>query len=150
MATLADDRAEAVAAIFRSAPFVASLGIEAETVEEGRCRSVLALAPEHLQHDGYVHAGVMATLADHTAGAAASTMLRPGQIVLTAEFKISLLRAARGDRLRCVAEVIKPGSRVTFAEATVTCEADGGSRVVARASVSLAVVPDPRSTADEA
>lgn len=138
-----------VADIFRSAPFVAELGIEPVTIGEGCCKSRLQLGDKHLQHDGYVHAGVLATIADHSAGAAAATMLRPGQIVLTAEFKISLLRAARGEQLHCVAQVIKLGSRLTFAESEVYCESGGRSRLVAKATVSLAVVPDPRLAADE-
>ena len=137
-------RLEEVAGMFRKAPFVAELGVEAEAMGEGRCESRLQLGERHLQHDGYVHAGVIASMADHSAGAAATTLVKDGHIVLTAEFKISLLRAARGDCLRCVAVVIKPGSRITFAEAEVHCETGTTARLVAKASVSLAVVPDPR------
>ena len=136
-----------MAAIFRSAPFVAALGIEPQAIGDGRCVSHLELTDMHLQHNGYVHAGVLATMADHSAGAAAASLLRPGQIVLTAEFKISLLRAAQGERLRCDAEVIKPGARVVFAESTVFCEHGGAEKMVARASISLAVVPDEGATA---
>ena len=74
-------------------------------------------------------------------GAAAASVLKTGQIVLTAEFKINLLRAAQGEMLRCVAKVVKPGSRLTFAESQVWCERDGERRLVATASVTLAVVP---------
>lgn len=133
-----------VTGIFTSAPFVADLGIEPVAIDEGRCESRLELGDRHLQHDGFVHAGVLATMADHSAGAAAATLLRPGRIVLTAEFKISLLRAARGESLHCVARVIKPGSRIMFAESEVHCETGGEARLVAKASVSLAVVPDGR------
>ena len=79
-----------LSAIFRSAPFVAAIGIEAETIGDGRCESSLPLREQHLQHDGVVHAGVLATMADHSAGAAAASLLRPGEIVLTTEFKVSL------------------------------------------------------------
>jgi uncharacterized protein (TIGR00369 family) len=135
------------AAVFRKAPFVAALGIEPESIGDGRCRSRLELTGHHLQQDGYVHAGVLATMADHSAGAAAASLLPKGEIVLTAEFKISLMRAARGERLRCDAEVIKPGSRVSFAESTVYCESGGVEQMVARATVSLAVVPSQRLAA---
>ena len=63
------DHLEPVRAIFRAAPFVADLGIEPTAVGEGRCESVLVLQPRHHQHTGHVHAGVLTTLADHTAGA---------------------------------------------------------------------------------
>ena len=87
-------------------------------------------------------------MADHSAGAAAASLLRSGEIVLTAEFKISLMRAARGERLRCQAEVIRPGSRASFAESTVFCESGGVEKMVARASISLAVVPVSRPAAE--
>ncbi len=55
-----------------------------------------------------VHAGVQATIADHTAGGAATTLIDKGQFVLTVEFKINLLRVTRGDSLLCRAQVLKP------------------------------------------
>lgn len=136
-------RIEEIDRIFRSAPFIQQLGPRLVRVGPGECDATLDLQPPHLQHDGFVHAGVQSTLADHTAGAAAATLIRSGQIVLTAEFKISLLRAARGDRLRCFARVLKPGSRLIFAESEVHCDAPDGSRLVSKASVTLAVVPRP-------
>jgi len=39
---------------------------------------------------------VQATAADHTAGGAAGTLVRSNEMVLTAEFKINLLRPALG------------------------------------------------------
>ena len=138
---VAAEHADAEASrVFSSAPFVSELGIKLESRAPGRCESSLILERRHLQQDGFVHAGVQATIADHTAGAAAASVLKTGQIVLTAEFKINLLRAAQGEMLCCVAKVVKPGSRLTFAESQVWCERDGERRLVATASVTLAVV----------
>lgn len=129
--------------IFRSAPFIAQLGAQMVRVEPGLCESRLDLRGDHLQQDGFVHAGVQATMADHTAGAAAATLIAPDQIVLTAEFKISLLRAARGDALTCRAHVLKPGSQLTFVESEVFCESNGAATLVSKATVSIAVVKRP-------
>ena len=85
--------------IFRAARFISDLGIELDSVGNGECVTALDLQDRHLQQDGYVHAGVHATIADHTAGVAAATLLRDRQMVLSVEFKINLLRAAKGDRL---------------------------------------------------
>jgi uncharacterized protein (TIGR00369 family) len=126
--------------IFERAPFIADLGIQLESLAPGECRTVLEIQPRHLQQDGYVHAGVQATVADHTAGAAAATLIGEGQMVLTAEFRISLLRAARGDRLRCAARVLKPGRQLTVVESEVFCIAADGERLVSKATVTLAVV----------
>ncbi len=77
-----------------TAPFVTDLGMTLDEFAPGRCTSLLELAPRHRQQDGYVHAGVMATLADHTAGFAAVSLVGGGETVLTAEFKIHLRRVA--------------------------------------------------------
>ena len=68
--------------IFNAAPFVASLGIRLVSLGSGTCETELDVEPRHLQQDGFVHAGVQATMADHTAGGAAATLMEPGHIIL--------------------------------------------------------------------
>lgn len=126
--------------VFSQAPFVQALGFQLTGFEAGRCNTALTLQENHLQQDGYVHAGVQATLADHSAGTAAATLLAEGQIILTAEFKINLLRAAKGERLCCQARVLKPGARLIIAEADVFCLNGSSAELVAKAMVTLAVV----------
>jgi uncharacterized protein (TIGR00369 family) len=124
-------------AFFAGAPFMAHLGVEPADGSPGRVVTQLALQAHHLQHSGVVHAGVMGALADHTMGAAAQTMT--GLMILTAEFKLSLLRAARGAQLQCIGTVIKPGRLVMFTEAEVFA-LDGAARtLVAKASATMAV-----------
>ena len=77
--------------IFSSAPFVADIGLELVSVKTGECRSQLVLAERHLQQDGFVHFGVQATVADHTAGAAGASAVKSGQMVLTSDFSLKLL-----------------------------------------------------------
>jgi len=124
---------------FRSAPFIADLGVEPIVVEAGRVTTELVVAARHRQHTGVVHAGVIAALADHTMGAAAQTMAPEGRWVLTAEFKTSLLRGASGERLVCEAWVLKPGRQVSFTEAEVYAVAGGERRLVAKASGTMAI-----------
>ncbi len=126
--------------IFNAAPFVASLGIRLVSLGSGTCETKLDVEPRHLQQDGFVHAGVQATMADHTAGGAAATMIEPDYIVLTVEFKINLLRAAKGDRLTCRSKVLKPGSRLIIVESEVLCEDEGTSKLVSKTTASMAVV----------
>jgi uncharacterized protein (TIGR00369 family) len=133
------NRAEAER-IFLSAPFVVDIGLRLDSVEAGRCCTSLTLAERHLQQDGFVHAGVQATVADHTAGAAASSLVGPDQYVLTADFKISLLRAAQGPLLTCIAKVLKAGASLTVVESEVYCGPAGDLRLVSKATVTLAVV----------
>ena len=89
---------ETLKGFFRRSPFIADLGVEPTEVQPGVVTTQLPLQPRFLQHSGVVHAGVMATMADHTMGAAAQSMAAAGRLVLTAELKTSLLRTAKGDR----------------------------------------------------
>ena len=125
---------------FASAPFMVDLGVEPYEAGDGRVATRVELRDRHRQHTGLVHAGVMGAVADHTMGAAAQTMAPAGHWVLTAEFKVSLLRAGRGQRIECEAQVVKPGRQVSFTEARVYA-VDGGVRtLVATASATMALV----------
>ena len=129
---------------FRDAPFVAHLGIELEALGPGWCEAKVDLHPWHLQQTGVAHAGVIASLADHCAGAAATTLLAPGEFVVTAEFKINLLRGARGKQLQCRAEVLKPGQTLSVVEASVFAEHKGRRELVAKLNATMAVVRPKR------
>lgn len=130
---------------FASAPFMVDLGIEPVAASEGRVTTVLPLARRHLQHTGQVHAGVMASMADHTMGAAGQTMAAEGYWIITAELKTSLLRPGKGERLVCEAWVVKPGRTLTFTEAEVFAEAGDRARtLVMKASATMALVPAER------
>lgn len=134
------DYRNAVAAIFGREGFITDLGVTFVDCGPGWCTSRLALLPRHLQHTGAVHAGVASTIADHTAGAAAMTLLEHDQVPATVEFKIHLLRAARGTHLECRGEVLKPGARFSIAESTVHA-VDGDTRtLVAKLIATMAPV----------
>ena len=133
---------------FAGAAFVAENGIRLVDCAPGVCESVIELTPHHLQHVGLPHGGLIATLADHTGGGAAATVVAHDELVLTAEFKISFLRGVKAERLHCRAEVIKPGSQLVFVEATVEAESAGKRQVIAKASLTLAVIaPGKQRTA---
>jgi uncharacterized protein (TIGR00369 family) len=131
---------EAIERGFRDAPFVAQVGIALERLGPGWCEARLDLEPRHLQQNGVAHAGVIATLADHCAGAAASTQLAPGEHVVSAEFKINLLRGAQGERLHCRADVLKPGRNLSVVEAVVFAERAGQREMVAKLNATMVIV----------
>ncbi len=112
------NRAEAEA-VFSEAAFIRHLGMRLVDMGEGWLETELPLADHLRQQHGFVHAGVVATLADHTAGGAASTVVAPGAAVLTADYTIQLLRPAGGDLLRCRGEVVKSGRRLVVVQADV-------------------------------
>ncbi|HEU5319722.1 MAG TPA: PaaI family thioesterase [Methylomirabilota bacterium] len=131
---------EAAAAIFRDARFVVDVGIEPVEIAVGRVESRLVVQPRHLQHDRIIHAGVQGTMADHTSGAAAYTVIGEDQIVLTVNFLLNLLQAAIGDELRCRARVLKAGRRMVVSESEVFTRAGDRETLVAKATVTLATL----------
>ena len=130
---------QALQQVFRQAPFIAELGAQLDAIAAGECSTSLAVQPRLLQQHGYVHAGVQATLADHSMGVAAFTMAPPNHYVVTVEFKMSLLRPAQGDRLICRAKVLKPGKQFTFTEAEVFVVKEGKELLTMKASATMAV-----------
>ncbi len=131
---------QAVQECFDDARFIGFVGIALVDVGPGWSETKLDLRDDHMQQDGVAHAGVLATLADHSAGAAATTVVGPDQRVLTAEFKINFLRPATGPLLVCRAEVIKPGRTLIVAESEVFSVRVERRSLVAKAMVTLAVV----------
>ncbi|MBW2107659.1 MAG: PaaI family thioesterase [Deltaproteobacteria bacterium] len=126
--------------------FPAYCGFRVKRVEHGLFEASVTLRPDHRQQDGFVHAGVIATLADHTAGYAAFTTITDAFRILTVEFKINYLRPAAGDTVVCRGKVIKPGKRIIVSESEVYAgcgSAGSGSAqtLVAKAMVTLTAVP---------
>lgn len=130
------DARERVAPVFGQAPFIQLVGYRLVDAGEGWVESALTLAPHHLQQHGYVHAGVMTTMADHTAGSAATTVIPETTSILTADLAVNFLRPARGGEMTCRATVIKAGRTLCVTEADV--HSDGVH--VARLHATMAVV----------
>ncbi len=126
-------------AIGASAPFMVELGVGPTAIGAGPVAPELRVEKRHTQHTGVVHAGVMATMADHSMGAAAQSLAPAGHWVLTAELKTSLLRPALGERLVCEAQVLKPGRAITFTEAQVWAVSGQERTLVMKASATMAI-----------
>ncbi|MBU2488134.1 MAG: PaaI family thioesterase [Proteobacteria bacterium] len=121
--------------------FIRYVGIEAQEARWGAFVSGLSVRPEHRQQDGFIHAGVLAAMADHTAGYAAFTAVSSGIQILTIEFKVNFLRPAAGQGLICRSRVIRHGRRVMIGESDVFDLGESGERHAARALVTLMPVP---------
>src|SRR6516164_2366501 len=126
--------------IFQKAKFIRSLGIELTSCGRGWCETRVSVAPALRQQHGFIHAGVLMTLADHTCGGAAASTVPEGRDVVTVENKVSFLRPASGQSLICRAEVLRAGKSLIFVEATVMVEREERRMMVAKASSTLAVI----------
>ena len=124
--------------------FTAHCGLEPVALEPGRFVTRVRIQDCHLQQDGFVHAGVMATMADHTAGYASFSLVPPDQRILTVEYKINFLSPASGDYLECRSRVIKPGKTLLVTESEVYAVRGENEDLVAKALLTMAAVPQEK------
>ena len=95
------------------------IGAEIVRIEPGMVEIALPYRSELTQQNGYLHAGIVTTIADSACGYAAYSLMPAGSEVLSVEFKVNLLRPAKGDNFLARAEVIKPGKTLTVVKADV-------------------------------
>jgi 1,4-dihydroxy-2-naphthoyl-CoA hydrolase len=122
-------------------------GVELLGIEHGRAETRLALRPEHLAPNDFLHAGTVITLADTSAGMGCLASL-PKEAVgfTTIELKTNFLATAREGVLRCKASLAHGGSRTQVWDATVVREDD--DRVIALFRCTQFLLPsDDRRTA---
>jgi uncharacterized protein (TIGR00369 family) len=95
------------------------IGAELGRVEPGLVEIRLPYRSNLSQQDGYLHAGIVTTIADSACGYAAYSLMPPQSNVLTVEFKVNLLRPAKGPMFLARGEVLKSGRTLTVARADV-------------------------------
>ncbi|MEQ8253369.1 MAG: PaaI family thioesterase [Smithellaceae bacterium] len=120
--------------------FPAFCGFEVSSVDYGLFETRLSVKNEHQQQDGFVHAGVIATMADHTSGYASFTTVSEKFRILTVEFKINYLKPAIGPVIICRSKVINNGKKIKVVEAEVFSVANGSEKLVAKGMFTQAAV----------
>ena len=95
------------------------IGAELSRIDPGIVEITLPYRSELTQQNGYVHAGIVTAIADTACGYAAYSLMPAGSEVLSVEFKVNLLRPAKGDKFLAQAEVIKAGKTLTVVKADV-------------------------------
>ena len=133
-------RLDMIPKAFAAQGFMKLVGAELDEVGEGFVQVSVAYRPELTQQHGFYHGGVIAFLADNATTAAAGTVARPDQSVLTVEYKLNFVSPAVGERVYCRAEVVKPGRMLTVVEAKVYAVKDGKEKLVATALATIANV----------
>jgi uncharacterized protein (TIGR00369 family) len=126
--------------------FIKFCKFEAVSAEWGKFESQVNIDETHRQQDGFIHAGVMATMADHTAGYSAFTIVPEDRQILTIEFKINFLRPAFGQALVCRARVLREGRKIIVAESEVFDVRGDREIPSAKAMVTLMAVPQAELT----
>jgi 1,4-dihydroxy-2-naphthoyl-CoA hydrolase len=100
------------------------IGIEVDSIEEGRVLMHVDLRDELLAPNGYLHAGTVVSLADSACGYGCIASLPPGANGFTTiELKTNFLGTALEGTLRCEAQRVHGGRTTQVWDATVTNEA---------------------------
>jgi len=104
---------------FAKQSVMSTIGAELIRVDAGLVEIGLSYRSDLTQQHGYLHAGIVATIADSACGYAAYTLMPAKSEVLSIEFKVNLMRPAKGKKFIAVANVLKPGRTLTVVRADV-------------------------------
>ena len=110
---------------------MASIGASLGDVEAGAVDVVLPFRDDLTQQDGFLHAGIVATIADSACGYAAYSLMRSSARVLSIEYKVNLLAPAVGERLIARARVLRAGRTITVCRADVSAVIGSDEKLVA-------------------
>ncbi len=121
---------------YRATPFHTLLGLDIQTLEQGRSVLVLPLTHAHMNYRGITHGGVLMTLCDSAMGMAVRSL---GRRSVTIEMNISFLDVTHeGDKLVAEGRILKAGKRILVCEAEVR----QNDRLVAKARGTFYIMPE--------
>lgn len=126
-----NDIQERIAVSFKSQRLMATLGAQLVSVADGEVQIALPFSEHLSQQHGYVHAGAITSIVDSACGYAALTKAPPECEVVTAEFKINLLRPAIGEQFLAIGRVQSAGKLLTICTGEVRAFAGTTYNVVA-------------------
>lgn len=115
---------------FAAQAFMRTLGAELTRIAPGEVTIGVPYSEALTQQDGFLHAGVVTSIADSACGYAAFTLMPKEALVLSVEFKVNLLSPAVGERFIARAVVLKPGRTLTVCRADVFAVKEGAEKIV--------------------
>ncbi len=117
---------ERITSSFAAQGLMTTLGASLSWVQEGEVHIALPFSKHISQQHGYAHAGAITSIVDSACGYAALTKAPEGFEVVTAEFKINLLRPAIGERFLAIGTVQNAGRLLTVCTGEVRAYSGSG------------------------
>jgi uncharacterized protein (TIGR00369 family) len=108
-----------------------TIGARLLKVDPGEVRIELPYSKAITQQHGFIHAGILSTIADNACGYAAYTLMPAGSEVLGVENKINFLAPAKGERFVAIGKVIKAGRTLAVCSGDVWAYNNGEKTLVA-------------------
>jgi len=131
-----------VRASFCRQKLMGAIGAELTGLVPGEAEISLPYRDDLTQQHGFVHAGIIATIADTASGYAAFSLMPADTAVLTVEYKINLISSAVGELFIARGRVIRPGKRLSVCTAEVTAYHQGKGKTVATMLATLMALPN--------
>lgn len=125
------DFEQAVRASFAKQQFMHTLGAKLARVVAGEVDIEMNFDAALTQQNGFLHAGVITSIADSACGYAALSLMPAGAEVLSVEFKVNLLSPARGESFLAQGRALKAGRTITVCQGEVYVVEENGKRLVA-------------------
>ncbi len=116
---------------YKSQRLMETLGARLVSVTEGEVQIELPFSEKLSQQHGYIHAGAITSVVDSACGYAALTKAPLECEVVTAEFKINLVRPAIGERFLAIGKVQSSGKLLTVCTGEVRAFTGTEYKVVA-------------------
>ena len=121
---------------------MALIGARLSLIEPGRVEIELPWREDLTQQHGFLHAGIVGTIADSAGGYAGYTLMPAGSSVLSVEFKIHLLAPADGDLVTASGRVVRAGRTLTVCELEAVVRKDGATSRCAWGTQTLICIAD--------
>ena len=122
---------EKVRESFASQTMMKFIGAEITRLEAGAIDIKLPYRKDLTQQNGFLHAGIITTIADSACGYAAFSLMPEGAEVLSVEFKVNLLSPAIGEEFVAEARVLRAGKTLTIVQGNVFALSDKQRKHVA-------------------
>ncbi len=109
---------------YKSDDFLSFVGMKLEHAEKGKVIISCENKKELSQYMGYMHGGMITSLADTAGGQAASTIFEEEVKIVTSELKIHFLKPVVSKKVIAVGEVINAGKKLIIVESVIKDEQD--------------------------
>ena len=116
---------------FNSQGLMSTLGAQIVSINDGEVQIELPFSTKLSQQHGYLHAGAITSIVDSACGYAALTKAPAEHEVVTAEFKINLMRPAIGERFLAIGRVVNSGKLLTVCTGEVQAFSGTDFKVIA-------------------
>ncbi len=119
---------ERVRASFARQTLMHTIGARLGSVAPGVVEIELPFRDDLTQQHGFLHAGVIGTIADSACGFAALSLAPTDSAVLAVDYKMNLLVPAKGERFIARGSVVKPGRTIIVCTGDVFALGEGDDR----------------------